>query len=223
MFPTLTTACAALSPTQLAEKYVVPADVHTQIALYPFAQEYQWQSLHTIYQTHHCQGAIALATPRYWQLDPIVHTITTSVSVPDMVIAPPNFDTLLPLSEAFVIDVVIVAASDVLELLGRYQKLTTPPKVTIVIHTELESLTIMRPTSTRTTLIHELHIVPGLPLLTSTYGTDTTPELHFELNNTIAAYNDGNVTMVLPLLDASLQITQPLPITPVANSSQFTI
>lgn len=161
--------CADIDFTTLERPHIVPAtwDEAATVVPYPHPQHYLWETLDTASSNFSNGHSIALMTPRVWQLESLAHTISRRHGLADVVI-PPHYPAIL---EPFVtqcgIDILVVSVADMLPVVATLTKLNVYPQLLFVVHHSPDTLKSITPPQTNNfTIIHELQLVPGLPLLT---------------------------------------------------------
>lgn len=160
-------SCRQLKSDDLLGLHIVPAlwSPAQDPTPFPFPENYRWDSLATICQSLGVHRAIACATPQVWQLEPLVYQVARAVGVPVILTPPQNLPIIKPFSEQVGIDLIIAAPAMVSNIRDILKDTENKPKAIIVIHKDTSTIPDVDTDITLPITLHELHLVPGLPLL----------------------------------------------------------
>ncbi len=159
--------CRRLKIEDLSGHHIVPAfwSPTEELAPFPFPGTYRWNSLQQICASLDVKRSIVCATPQIWQLEPLVYRTTRDIGVPVILTPPQNLPILKPFCEQAGVDLIVTSPDSVREIVDILKDIKEPPKAIVVIHKDTTTVppTSSAPTSVMT--LHELHLVPGLPVL----------------------------------------------------------
>lgn len=160
--------CRALSPKDLFGHHIVPAGwtPPTNEIPFPYPKTYVWQSLSNLCAHYSITRTIVCAVPFMWQLEPLVYPVARDYGAPVAVVSPKNLPLIRPYAEQAGVDMIITTPEALQDISNILACTTAAPKVIVVIHHDAETLQTHTASTTHTqyVCIHELHLVPGLPL-----------------------------------------------------------
>jgi len=162
---TLISLCDSLPAEKLRGNLVVPADWSTPVApaLFPISREYEWKSLLQLGQEIRTKEMVLCLTPLIWQIEPLAHKITRELSVPIAAVPPSNLVLARAYIERVGTGILIIEARLWPEVRELLEHSSTKPQVILVIHSSSKTL-IETDFTSDLLVLHEIHLVPGVPL-----------------------------------------------------------
>jgi len=182
--------CRRLRSDDLSGLHLVPAFWSPQDdpAPFPFPDTYRWRSLERICVSLDIKRSIVCATPQIWHIEPLVYRTTRDVGVPVILIPPQNLPLLKPFCDQAGVDIVITAPESLSTIVGIMKDITERPKAIIVIHKDMSTWPHGDSKSESILILNELHLVPGLPLLSQEPEQAATPDFK---RNEFFSWEDG--------------------------------
>lgn len=192
--------CRLLKTEDLVGHHIVPAfwSPTNDPSPFPFTETYRWSSLERICETLDIERSIVCATPEIWQVEPLVYRTTRDIEVPVIMISPQNLPILKPFCEQAGVDMVITAPNSLSKILDLLKDVAERPKAIVVIHKDVSTWPHSDHKSEGILTFHELHLVPGLPLLFQEREQTATTDFK---RNDLFSWTDGE--------DGTLQVSLP--------------
>lgn len=214
--------CRDLKTEDLGGLHIVPAlwSPAMDPTIFPYPEKYHWVALEMTCRELDVKKAVVCTSPQTWQLEPLVYRTTNTIGVPVISTPPQNLPVLKPFSEQVGVDLIITSTASASRIIEILETVTAKPKAMIVIHSDAG--TLPRNGShdrTRFRILHELHLVPGLPLLYQEAGQST--DTDFKRNELFSWTETGEATFRVSLPEdwPVRVVDMPLPFRLLARSS----